>query len=198
MERDPNGIAAGQPGSKLDAGKSPLFQGLLDYFPRAALAVASLSEYGANKYSWKGWEKVPDGFNRYSNALGRHLAKEGIEGPIDLDALNDPNFPAEILHATQVAWNAFARLELYLRSIQPVDESRKVPVADGWEPLLRMQRDVPDIPLGSQVPVGKWERGEQMDPTPLAKDPGRALYSSTGGPHAMDWEWRNDPPVGSR
>lgn len=167
-ETDPNGIAAKQPGAKLDAGKAPLFQGLLDYFPRAALAVASLSEYGATKYSWKGWEKVPNGFARYSNALGRHLAKESIEGPLDLDALNDPNFPAEILHATQVAWNALARLELYLRE-------QEQPKSDGWEPLLRLSREPFEGPeLGS---VGPPFRMEQMDPVPIPKDPGRKLYS---------------------
>lgn len=114
-EHDPLGKSAKEPGSKLDAGKAPIYQGVLEYFPRAISAVALLSLYGANKYSWKGWEAVPDGFNRYSDALARHMTKEGIEGPVDLDAKNDPKFPAEILHATQVAWNALARLELYLR-----------------------------------------------------------------------------------
>lgn len=114
QEKDPNGKAANQPGAKLDYGKAPVMTGMLQYFPRATLAVANLSLYGSNKYTWKGWYDVPDGINRYGNAVGRHLIKEAIEGPLDLEVLNDPKFPAEILHATAVAWNALARLELII------------------------------------------------------------------------------------
>lgn len=114
-ETDPNGIAPKEPGAKLDAGKSPVFQGVLSYFAHAIKAVADLSAYGANKYSWKGWEKVPNGFARYSDALARHLLKESTEGLWDMEIIRDPKFPGEVLHATQVAWNALARLELLLR-----------------------------------------------------------------------------------
>lgn len=105
-ESDPNGKSAKEAGSKLDAGKSPVFQGLLDYFPRACLAVAEVSAAGAAKYAWKGWESVPDGLNRYSNALARHVVNESIQGPYDPDGF---------LHKSQVAWNALAVLELYLK-----------------------------------------------------------------------------------
>lgn len=117
-EKDPHGTAAKEPGAKLDAGKAPIFQGVLDYFPRAVMAVAELSAYGSHKYSWKGWEKVPDGVKRYADAGGRHITREAIEGPWDLDARNDPEFPADILHKTQKAWNALAELELYLRELE--------------------------------------------------------------------------------
>jgi hypothetical protein len=66
-----------------------------------------LSLAGSEKYSWKGWESVPDGINRYGDALGRHILDEAIEGPIDGDTGE--------LHATAEAWNALARLELILR-----------------------------------------------------------------------------------
>lgn len=113
QEADPNGINAKTPGAKLDAGKAPIMRGIFQYFPRALWKVAELSQLGANKYSWKGWEKVPDGTNRYGDALGRHILKEEIEGPYDKD------FPGEdMLHATEEAWNALARLELILRDIQ--------------------------------------------------------------------------------
>lgn len=105
-EVDPNGKSAKEPGSKLDAGKSPVFLGLLNYFPRACLAVADVSAAGARKYAWKGWETVPDGINRYSDALGRHIVNEQIEGDYDPDGF---------LHAAQIAWNALARLELKLQ-----------------------------------------------------------------------------------
>jgi hypothetical protein len=105
-QKDPNGKSPHEPGAKLDAGKSPVYQGLLDYFPRACLAVAEVSAAGAAKYAWKGWETVPDGINRYSNALGRHIINKAIEGKYD---------PEGFLHSAQIAWNALATLELELR-----------------------------------------------------------------------------------
>jgi len=95
-------------GAKLDAGKAPILRGAIQYFPRALKAVAQVSEIGAKKYAWKGWEKVPDGVNRYGDALVRHLMAEEIEGPIDADT--------GCLHASQICWNALARLELMLRA----------------------------------------------------------------------------------
>ena len=115
-ETDPNGIGAHQPGAKLDAGKVAVLRGALQYFPRAIKAVAAVSEAGAKKYSWKGWEKVDDGVNRYGDALARHLLAEETEGPVDKDT--------GCLHMTQVAWNALARLELYLRSNPVLGEDK--------------------------------------------------------------------------
>ena len=106
-ERDPNDIPLKQPGAKADAGKSPVMQGVLQYFPRALLEVGRVSERGAQKYSWRGWEHVPNGPLRYGDALSRHIILEGIEGPYDKDT--------GLLHAAQSAWNALARLELILR-----------------------------------------------------------------------------------
>jgi hypothetical protein len=106
-ERDPNGIQPNQPGAKLDAGKTALYRGLLAYFPRACESVAAVSTFGATKYTWKGWESVPSGFERYSDALVRHLAREGA-GEIE-----DPD--SGFNHAAHVAWNALARLELILK-----------------------------------------------------------------------------------
>ena len=106
-EVDPNGFLAQQPGAKMDAGKIPVAQGVLQYFPRALTAVAEVSQIGARKYSWKGWEKVPDGINRYTNALARHLLAMDTEGTRDADT--------GCLHLAQVAWNALAALELTIR-----------------------------------------------------------------------------------
>lgn len=101
------GINPHAPGVKLDRGKPPVFQGLFNYFPRAAMAVAEVSAFGANKYTWNGWEDVPDGYTRYSNALGRHLMYKTVEGPVDSES--------KLLHDAHIAWNALAALELYLR-----------------------------------------------------------------------------------
>ena len=109
-EQAPNGLPLNLPGQKADYGKSPLYRGLLDYFPRACMAIADVSAKGAAKYSWKGWEKVEDGQNRYMDAMLRHVAKEGIEGPIDLET--------GCYHLNQVAWNALATLELFLKKLE--------------------------------------------------------------------------------
>lgn len=108
MEVDPHGKKPQEAGAKLDAGKSPVWRGLLDYFPRACLAVANVSQAGAKKYAWKGWESVPDGEARYKDALVRHIVNEAIEGDFD---------PEDFLHAAQQAWNALAYLELKLRRL---------------------------------------------------------------------------------
>jgi hypothetical protein len=106
-EADPTGRKPHEAGAKLDLGKSPIYRGAIDYFPRAIKAVAQVSHFGATKYTWKGWETVPDGIARYSDAIGRHLVDEAIEGPITKDS--------GLLHAAHTAWNALAVLELKLR-----------------------------------------------------------------------------------
>lgn len=109
-EKDPNGLSPHTPGAKLDVGKVPVFQGAIDYFPRAILAVAEISAYGAKKYAWKGWETVPDGIKRYTDAGLRHVFKEAIEGPFDVGPAG-----SGLLHKAHAAWNALASLELFLR-----------------------------------------------------------------------------------
>lgn len=113
-EADPSGKSSKEPGAKLDAGKPAMVRGALQYFRNALFEVGALSAHGAEKYSWNGWENVPDGFNRYTEALGRHLASEA-DGPYDEDWKKRGK---EVLHATAVAWNALARLELLLREMK--------------------------------------------------------------------------------
>lgn len=102
--KDPPRKSAG--GVKFDSGKTPVWQGLFDYFPRACVAVAKVSAKGAEKYVWKGWESVPDGINRYRNAQARHIVFESIDGIYDKEGFR---------HLAQNAWNALAALELTLR-----------------------------------------------------------------------------------
>lgn len=109
-ESDPTGAQPHTPGAKLDSGKAKIMQGVIQYFPRALKAVSGVSEAGAEKYTWNGWESVPDGINRYSNAMGRHLLAAVTEGLYDKDT--------GCLHAAQVAWNAMAVLELTLRRLE--------------------------------------------------------------------------------
>jgi hypothetical protein len=114
-EVDPLGKSSHELGAKLDAGKPCVFRGLLDYFPRACIAVADVSTRGAKKYAWKGWEKVPDGIDRYADAQARHIVKESIEGLFDI---GPGGLGPEVLHQAQNAWNALARLELILRKLE--------------------------------------------------------------------------------
>lgn len=105
-EVDPDGKPAHEPGSKLDYGKSQLYTHLYTYFPRALDATCGVSEFGARKYTRMGWATVSDGVERYTNALARHLRDEAKGEVIDKDS--------GLMHASQVAWNALARLEMML------------------------------------------------------------------------------------
>lgn len=94
-------------GIKYDGGKAPIYRGVLAYFPRAVEVVASVSNFGASKYAWSGWQNVDNGIERYSDALVRHLTYEGQGEVLDPDS--------GLYHAGHTAWNALARLELMLR-----------------------------------------------------------------------------------
>jgi hypothetical protein len=103
-ETDPTGRQPGEAGAKLDAGKTKA--GVLGDFSLALLAVADVGTFGAEKYSRGGWQEVPNGIERYTDALWRHLLNER-HGDNDDDS--------GLLHAAHMAWNALARLELILR-----------------------------------------------------------------------------------
>lgn len=97
-------------GKKYDGGKSPVHQGLFQYFPRALQAVGCVSKYGADKYSLAyddiNWRRVEGGLGRYADACARHSLAEFIDGPTDPES--------GLLHAAHRAWNALAYLELVL------------------------------------------------------------------------------------
>lgn len=105
-DHDPHGVDQHQPGAKLDALK-PRPALVLGGFSRALTAVVNVGTYGAIKYTARGWEVVPDGVERYSEALMRHWLAE-VQG-IEKDQ------ESTFLHAAHLAWNALARLELMLR-----------------------------------------------------------------------------------
>lgn len=95
---------------KDDTGKAPVLRGALSYFPGAIRGVSQVSEFGATKYAWKGWLYVPNGHERYSDAMARHLMVE-LEGE-ELDP------ESGLHHDLHVAWNALARAELRIRGSQ--------------------------------------------------------------------------------
>lgn len=102
-------------GIKFDGGKAPIYRGGLGYFPRAISAVSTVSAFGASKYAWNGWQSVDDGFNRYTDAMVRHLAQEAAGEVLDSDS--------GLHHAMHTCWNALARLELLLREKEQGEET---------------------------------------------------------------------------
>ena len=104
-EATPDGIDQHAPGAKLDAGKlRPAL--VLDGFANALLAVVKVGTDGAAKYTDNGWREVTNGFKRYSDAEGRHrLYRAAGETHDKLSGS---------LHLAHEAWNALAKLELYL------------------------------------------------------------------------------------
>jgi hypothetical protein len=112
--QDPNGKNQHESGAKLDAGKIRVGLFFKD-FPRALLEVAKVVTYGANKYTPSGWVDVPNGDERYEDALGRHL----LEGNI-----TKYDEESELLHLAHRAWNALSTLELYLREQEEINNGK--------------------------------------------------------------------------
>ena len=100
-EWDPNGKHPNEPGAKLDAGK--IKAGVLHDFSSALLEVANVGSYGAEKYTREGWRSVPNGRQRYFDALWRHLLASRYEA-FDKESGLD--------HLAHAAWNLLAVLEL--------------------------------------------------------------------------------------
>ena len=106
VESDPSGRGAHTPGAKLDAGKlRPAL--VLGGFAAALDAVVRVGTDGAAKYTDNGWKEVPNGFARYDDAARRHTTKRDKGETHDTDSGS--------LHLAHEAWNALARLELYLK-----------------------------------------------------------------------------------
>ena len=95
-----------QPGAKLDTGKirpSLIIEGMA----RAVWAVSEVATFGAAKYTPDGWVLVPNGTERYADAGYRHTLKRAIGEPVDSES--------NLNHLAHEAWNALAKLDLYLR-----------------------------------------------------------------------------------
>lgn len=113
--------------TKFDGNKVPVVSGALQYFPRALMAIAMDSEYGFRKYgAWGGWRGVPDGVRRYTDADGRHLLAEAIEGPYDIES--------GIAHAVMHAWDAMARVEKLLED-REIEMRRGNEIGDDGKPI---------------------------------------------------------------
>lgn len=106
IESDPNGLDPKAPGAKLDAGK-PRPALVLGDFALALKRVTDVGTHGLGKYSPGSWLHVPEGIDRYTEAMWRHLLDEASGEEIDTGS--------GLEHAAHLAWNALARLELMLR-----------------------------------------------------------------------------------
>ena len=113
-------------GIKDDNEKAPVMTGAFLLFPRAMIEIAKVSKLGADKYGVilpdRNWLEVENNYNRYTDAVGRHLLGEAINGPTNLEG------NTEVLHAAQAAWDALCRLEIYLVN----QERSKSKTIDEW------------------------------------------------------------------
>lgn len=107
VEHDPTGKNLHEPGAKADAGKlqpTLIFRDMA----RAIEAVIKIATDGAAKYTQGGWLSVPNALARYDDADLRHMLKRFKGEPVDADSHS--------LHLAHEAWNALAKLELFLRA----------------------------------------------------------------------------------
>lgn len=97
---------------KDDAMKPPLYQGVVQSFPRALAAIGEHTASGAAEpgHHWHGWQQASNGFTRYSNAMVRHQMEEGLLGT------RDPQLLLKQVIAT--CWNDLARLEHLLADLE--------------------------------------------------------------------------------
>ena len=95
-------------GAKDDSDKVDLTL-ITEDMPRALIEIAKVSMFGLSKgYSRGGWLSVPNGIRRYKAAQMRHGLKPSMGEEHDLES--------KLSHLAHEAWNAMAKLELYLRS----------------------------------------------------------------------------------
>lgn len=97
-------------GAKHDSGKVRAALPIQD-FPRALVAVAWVSTFGAEKYAAHSWKLVPRAGERYEDALHRHILAQAA------GEVNDHE--SGLPHAAHIAWNALALLELQLTEAKP-------------------------------------------------------------------------------
>lgn len=115
-------------GPKDDHFKPKPFKFFFQQFPLGLRWVANHMEKGCDDpgHVFLGWQGVEDGFQRYTDAMLRHLTEEVIRTVTDVDKEEgrDANWMEE-QHATAVAANAMIRLELLLRKRRSLNLARE-------------------------------------------------------------------------
>lgn len=84
-------------------------QSVLGHLTRSLTAVCEVGAMGNRKYSPGSWVHVPDGVERYTDAMLRHWMAEQVGG-VDRES--------GLLHAAHCATNALIRLDLILREAE--------------------------------------------------------------------------------
>ena len=97
-----------QSGIKDDDGKVQMGL-IMGDFARALCYIGKVGQFGINKYVASGWIDVPDGIQRYTDAMFRHVMLETIEVK---------DHESGLPHAAHTAWCALARLDLMLREYE--------------------------------------------------------------------------------
>ena len=96
---------------KAKANKPKTWAGVMRRFPLALAYVSKLSQYGAFKYGVKVGEiaehVLEDKYEGLSEGVARHLLAETEPGQHNEE-------DGGMLHAGNLAWNALARLQVYL------------------------------------------------------------------------------------
>lgn len=159
-EQDPNGIASHVPGAKLDAGK-PRPALVMKGFARALKEVVKIGTFGAKKYSDNGWEQVPNGYERYSDAMMRHWLDEAAGENLDPQS--------QLMHAAHFAWNALATLELLIRKQEAEAAALPKQVKTDNIPTRYFPPHMPDTPW--------WERPDFPSTIGLSISDGGTLIS---------------------
>lgn len=113
-EYDPNGKPLNTPGAKGDANKLRPWL-VLGAFSSALEQVVEVGTLGAKKYTDNGWTEVPNGFNRYMDAFGRHLLKYGKGEMYDQDLGTK--------HIANMIWNLLAALEIEEKNEKSISEA---------------------------------------------------------------------------
>lgn len=92
--------------------KAPVAGGVLQLFPRSMHILALLSKAGADKYGTTvntiQFLDTPGAYELHTDAMVRHVVDEKLEGPVN-------HKDGGLLHPAQAAWNALARLEVFLK-----------------------------------------------------------------------------------
>lgn len=81
---------------------------VIDGFADSLFEVGKIATFGAEKYAAHSWKGVPDGLERYTDAMYRHLNAEAQGEEMDDES--------EMMHAAHTAWNALARLHFLLEN----------------------------------------------------------------------------------
>lgn len=91
-----------------DDNHKPRLDLVLGDFHGALWGVGLVGTFGANKYTDKGWCKVPNAEERYLSAMLRHYLKYKLGEELD----DESNLP----HLAHLAWNALAVLQLHMEN----------------------------------------------------------------------------------